>query len=715
MDSYMGRQFGDYFITEKIGEGGMGAVYRARHVHLHKDFALKIMPGALANDNGFVARFHDEARVMSDLRHPGIVQVHAMSCHEGEYFLAMDYVTGAEGRPLNLHEWLKAQPNGRAPQEKVREWAVQIAEALAYAHGRGVVHRDIKPANILVDSAGNVRLTDFGLAKVVGGEFISSQIHKSIQESLSSHKTVAAPPEELEGSLGGPTVSADGDTKKGSGGTSILGTYDYMAPEQRGEGGTISPRTDVYSFGVLLYRMLTGKRPSNFAKPPSQAVPGLWKRWDAITARCLAESPADRYESVEQMLCALRGAERRLGSARRVMIAAGVAAVIAAAVVALALSGGKGEPEVGAVVDVEKPPTEPPTEPVAPPAEQPPKPEEPVEPPKPAVTLAEVAPVKAEAEVAWGKVKDLDRGQGFAGMLDEIEKARLTASTIFAEKDWTAAKPVYESLLEKCRAAVALDEKRQKAAAARAEADAARQEAQKAGAAVDAADLWAQAGAANENAKALFEEGKVDEALQAFGKAAGEYGSARKLPGNVARVREAKSAYETALRAQDADKLAKYGGAGWAQIQDAVRAAAAAGDDFDKAVNEYKRASDLLPDAALAAELSFAFAAGEVLTNSIGMKLVFIPPGEQVSTNANEASGDKAYAEASSLLRKWLDLRSQPRKTAEAKKALQEGRKLLDEALDYYEKAKKEDVPGINKKIKDVNTVRYGVIKSSGL
>ena len=764
----MGRQFGDYVIAEKIGEGGMGAVYRARHVHLHKDFALKIMPGALAGDSGFVARFHDEARVMSELRPPGIVQVHAMSCHEGEYFLAMDYVTGAEGRPLNVHEWLKTQPGGRAPQEKVREWAVQIAEALAYAHGRGVVHRDIKPANILVDSAGNVRLTDFGLAKVVGGEFISSQIHKSIQESLSSHKTVAAPPEELEGSLGGPTVSADGDTKKGSGGTSILGTYDYMAPEQRGEGGAISPRTDVYSFGVLLYRMLTGKRPSNFAKPPSQAVPGLWKRWDAITARCLAESPVDRYESAEQMLCALRGADRGFGSARRVIIAAGAAAVVVAAVVALALSGGKREPGRDVASHETKPvpvaqpttPVEPP-KPVAPPAEQPPaeepvRPTEPVEPPEPAVpavTLAEVAAVKAEAEVAWGRIKDLDRGQGFAPKLDEVEKARRTASTIFAEKDWAAAKPEYDSLLEKCRAAEALDEKRKKAIAAkleadaarqaagkagaaadatewwrqagaayenaralfedgkfdeavqafgkaageygnargqaealdekrkkaiaaRAEADAARQAAGKAGAEADAADLWTQAGAAYENARALFEDGKFDEAVQAFGKAAGEYGNARKLAENVARVREAKSAYEMALGAQDADKLAKHGGAKWTEVLDAVKAATGAGNDFEKAVKEYKRARDLLPDAARAAEQAYraallatakandskergktALAAldellklepnnaeakalkekigeyyvpkpGDVLTNSIGMKLAYIPPGE---------------------------------------------------------------------------------------
>jgi len=322
MDPYIGRQLGDYLISEKIGEGSLGAVYRARHVHLQKDFALKILPRALAGDPAFEARFHDESRSISELRHPGIVQVHETGCQEGEHFLAMDCVAGPEGRPLNLQEWLKNRPNGRMPQEKVQQWAIQIAEALSYAHSRGVVHRNIKPSNILIDSAGNVRLTDLGLAKVVGGEFIRSRIQKSMQ---------------------GPATA---EASEAGGRASSLDTYDYMAPEQRTEGGAISPRTDVYSLGVVLYQMLTGKRPGSYAQPPSRALPWLQKRWDELIALCLAEAPADRYGNAEQVLRALRSAQRTSGSKVPLMIAAGTAVVAAAAVLAIAMIGGRREPPV---------------------------------------------------------------------------------------------------------------------------------------------------------------------------------------------------------------------------------------------------------------------------------------------------------------------------------------------------------------------------------
>ncbi len=118
MDSYINKQFGDYRIVAEIGSGGMGKVYRAEHVHLKKSFAVKILPAELAADKGFVARFHDEARVMSDLRHPGIVEVQAMSCQDGVYFLAMDYVTASHGKPLTLHDYLSKQPSGHTNRFK---------------------------------------------------------------------------------------------------------------------------------------------------------------------------------------------------------------------------------------------------------------------------------------------------------------------------------------------------------------------------------------------------------------------------------------------------------------------------------------------------------------------------------------------------------------------------------------------------------------------
>ncbi len=320
----VGRQLGDYRILSPIGAGGMGQVFLAEHVHLRKQYALKVLPPELSRDPGFVARFHDEARVMADLRHPHIVQVHTMSHADGLYYLVMDYIVGPGGTSRSLQDHLAEQPNSRLPEQSVAKWARQVLEALSYAHGRGVIHRDIKPANLLLDAQENALLTDFGLAKAVGREFILSQIHKTQQtdtpkshlqypgsplDTLDIARTVAVPrgptaptPAALDTLNGVATFSPGGP---GTGGRisagSILGTYDYMAPEQR-EGGEITARTDLYAIGVLLYRLLTGKRPSGRVRDPSQVVPGLSEAWNEPVMRCMEETLANRYESAEEML-----------------------------------------------------------------------------------------------------------------------------------------------------------------------------------------------------------------------------------------------------------------------------------------------------------------------------------------------------------------------------------------------------------------------------
>ena len=303
MTDCTGRQLGEYRLIELVGSGGMGAVYRAEHVLLRKSYALKILPAELSQDEGFVARFRDEARVMAELRHPGIVQVHTMGCQDGMYYLVMDYVVGPEKAPVSLRDHLRGQPEGRLTEDQVCTWALQVADALAYAHKRGVVHRDIKPGNILIEDEGRVCLTDFGLAKAIGNEFILSQVHQSLQESLSDERTrVSGSSRAADRALDAAAGPAGG--KEASG---ILGTYDYMAPEQRGQlDAGIDPRTDVYAMGVLLYRMLTGRIPGRFAKMPSTIVEGLSNRWDAIILRCLQESPADRYPDVTALAGELR-------------------------------------------------------------------------------------------------------------------------------------------------------------------------------------------------------------------------------------------------------------------------------------------------------------------------------------------------------------------------------------------------------------------------
>jgi len=327
MDRLVGKLIGDCRIEELIGAGGMGKVYRAEHVLLHKSFAVKVLPDDPA-----------EARTLAELRHPGIVAAHDLGESGGIYYLVMEYVSGPEGPPLSLRDYLKQQPDGRLPQEKVRSWSIQLADALAYAHSRGVVHRDIKPGNILIDADWKLRITDFGLARRTGAAGESAPAN--FDESMAG-KTLPAPgvepAEPAEESFAGDTRPAPGAANADSSPPiDVAGTYDYMAPEQRSGRGPFDARTDTYAFGVLLYRMLTGAVPAGFAKPPSQAVPGLWRRWDAIVARCMAPAPEERYQSAGELLADLgRVSGRRVGGPAAVL----AALLLVAAVGAVRIAG----------------------------------------------------------------------------------------------------------------------------------------------------------------------------------------------------------------------------------------------------------------------------------------------------------------------------------------------------------------------------------------
>ena len=308
--------FGEYKIIRALGRGGMGEVYEAENVVTHKKFALKVLPRA-ATGGTFVDRFRIEARVMMDLRHPHIVLVHHAGEEGGLYYLTMDLVVGKEGEPESLEDLLKAR-GGRLKESEVRRIALEICGALESAHKKGVVHRDLKPGNVLLDEEGHAHVSDFGLAKVVGSEYLNSVIERSISLSIAGGRSLGD--EE--------TVGEDGGKKKASSSArALLGTYDYMAPEQK-SGGEISLRTDIYSFGVMLYRMLTGKKPEGRFKLPSAF--SCAKTWDNIVAKCLETSPSDRYSSVSE----LRADIERVG---RVLVRPVIYTIIA---VAIAICGG---------------------------------------------------------------------------------------------------------------------------------------------------------------------------------------------------------------------------------------------------------------------------------------------------------------------------------------------------------------------------------------
>ncbi len=254
------RYFGDYELLDEIARGGMGVVFKARQVNLNRVVALKmILAGQLAHDSD-VKRFYAEAEAAASLDHPGIVPIFEIGQHDGQHYFSMAFV---EGESL-----AKKVANGPLPPRDAAQLVKQVSEAVEYAHAKGIIHRDLKPANVLLDSQGQPKVTDFGLAKQTQGD--------------------------------------SGLTGTGQ----ILGTPSYMPPEQAaGKLEQIGPHSDVYSLGALLYCLVTGRPPFQAASPtdtllqvlnqepvaPRQLNPQVPLDLETIALKCLEKEPARRY------------------------------------------------------------------------------------------------------------------------------------------------------------------------------------------------------------------------------------------------------------------------------------------------------------------------------------------------------------------------------------------------------------------------------------
>ena len=254
-------------VLDFVGQGGMGAVYKARQKELDRVVALKILPPAISQDPSFAERFTREAKALAKLNHPGIVTLYEFGKADGLFFFLMEFVDG-----MSLRRLLEV---GRISAREALAIVPQICDALQYAHDQGIVHRDIKPENILLDRRGRVKVADFGLAKIVGGGAEAA-------------------------GAGSEAGGTPGLTEAGG----VMGTPQYMAPEQREHPTEVDHRADIYSLGVVFYQMLTGELPGKPIELPSRKVQ-VDVRLDEVVLHALEKEPERRYQHASEVKTAV--------------------------------------------------------------------------------------------------------------------------------------------------------------------------------------------------------------------------------------------------------------------------------------------------------------------------------------------------------------------------------------------------------------------------